>query len=71
MKAQRTHPLRLWLLANERDISRILKRDLESSSLERRFSVDVFSDGESALSAFAHRQDDYYDLVLTDIRMSK
>jgi len=56
---------------DEKDILRILKRDLESNNLESRFNVEAFSDSESALHAFASRPEDYYDLVLTDIRMSK
>lgn len=56
---------------DEKDILRILKRDLESSNFENRFNVEVFSTSESALNAFASHPDDYYDLVLTDIRMSK
>ncbi len=59
------------VIDDERDILRILKRDLESSSLDTKFSVDAYSDSESALKAFANRGNDYYDLVLTDIRMSK
>jgi CheY-like chemotaxis protein len=56
---------------DEKDILRILKRDLESSNFENRFNVEVFSNSESALNAFASHPDGYYDLVLTDIRMSK
>ncbi len=56
---------------DEKDILRILKRDLESNNLENRFNVEAFSDSESALHVFASRPEDYYDLVLTDIRMSK
>jgi len=71
MKVQGNYTPKIMVIDDERDILRILKRDLECSSLESRFSVDAFSDSESALNAFANRQDDYYDLVLTDIRMSK
>jgi CheY-like chemotaxis protein len=56
---------------DEKDILRILKRDLESNNLENGFNVEAFSDSESALRAFASHPQDYYDLVLTDIRMSK
>jgi CheY-like chemotaxis protein len=62
---------RIMVVDDEKDILRILKRDLESSDFENRFNVDVFSTSESALNAFASHPDDYYDLVLTDIRMSK
>ena len=62
---------RIMVVDDEKDILRILKRDLESSNFENRFNVEVFSTSESALNAFASHPDDYYDLVLTDIRMSK
>ena len=66
------HPSpRIMVVDDEKDILRILKRDLESSDFENRFNVDVFSTSESALNAFASHPQDYYDLVLTDIRMSK
>lgn len=62
---------RIMVVDDEKDILRILKRDLESNNLENRFNVEAFSDSESALHAFASHPEDYYDLVLTDIRMSK
>jgi CheY-like chemotaxis protein len=68
---QKNRTPKIMVIDDERDILRILKRDLESNSLDTKFSVDAYSDSESALKAFANRRDDYYDLVLTDIRMSK
>jgi CheY-like chemotaxis protein len=62
---------RIMIVDDERDILRILKRDLESNNLKKKFNVEVFSNSESALQAFASHPDGYYDLVLTDIRMSK
>jgi DNA-binding NtrC family response regulator len=53
---------------DERDILSILKRGLESKN---RFQVDTFMDAESALESLKENSDDYYDLVLTDIRMPK
>lgn len=53
---------------DERDILSILKRGLESKN---RFKVDTFIDAESALESLKEKSDDYYDLVLTDIRMPK
>lgn len=53
---------------DERDILSILKRGLESKN---RFKVDTFMDAESALESLKENSDDYYDLVLTDIRMPK
>jgi CheY-like chemotaxis protein len=68
----RTNPdPRIMIVDDEKDILRILKRDLESNNLKKKFNVEVFSNSESALQAFASRPDGYYDLVLTDIRMSK
>ena len=62
---------RIMIVDDEKDILRILKRDLESNNLKKRFNVEVFSNSESALQAFTVHPDGYYDLVLTDIRMSK
>ena len=53
---------------DERDILSIIKRGLESKN---RFQVEIFIDAESALESLKENPDDYYDLVLTDIRMPK
>ena len=53
---------------DERDILSILKRGLESKN---RFQVETFIDAESALESLKDNSDEYYDLVLTDIRMPK
>ena len=53
---------------DERDILSIIKRGLESKN---RFQVETFIDAESALESLKENPDDYYDLVLTDIRMPK
>jgi YesN/AraC family two-component response regulator len=53
---------------DERDILSIIKRGLE---LKNRFHVDTFIDAENALESLKKKPDDYYDLVLTDIRMPK
>jgi CheY-like chemotaxis protein len=70
-KDQKSLDPRIMIVDDEKDILRILKRDLESNKLEKKFNVEVFSDSESALQAFTGHPDDYYDLVITDIRMSK
>lgn len=70
-KDQRNVDPRIMIVDDEKDILRILKRDLESNNLEKKFNVEVYSNSESALQAFAGHPDGYYDLVLTDIRMSK
>lgn len=62
---------RIMIVDDEKDILRILKRDLESNNLGIRFNVEAFTDSEAALRAFAAHPDGYYDLVLTDIRMSR
>jgi DNA-binding NtrC family response regulator len=61
-------PPRVMVVDDERDILSILKRGLESKN---RFKVDTFIDAESALESLKEKSDDYYDLVLTDIRMPK
>ena len=53
---------------DERDILSIVKRGLESKN---RFKVETFIDAESALESLKENSDNYYDLVLTDIRMPK
>jgi DNA-binding response OmpR family regulator len=53
---------------DEKDILSIVKRGLESKN---RFQVEIFIDAESALASLKENSNDYYDLVLTDIRMPK
>ena len=53
---------------DERDILSIVKRGLESKN---RFKVETFIDAESALESLKEKSVEYYDLVLTDIRMPK
>ena len=53
---------------DERDILSIVKRGLESKN---RFQVETFIDAESALESLKDNSDEYFDLVLTDIRMPK
>ena len=59
---------RIMVVDDERDILSIIKRGLE---LKNRFRVDTFMDAESALESLKKKPNDYYDLVLTDIRMPK
>jgi YesN/AraC family two-component response regulator len=60
---------------DEKDILRVIKRDLESgrnnNNYETNFLVDAFSNSELALDAIEHHPANYYNLVLTDIRMPK
>jgi DNA-binding response OmpR family regulator len=53
---------------DEKDILSTVKRGLESNNA---FTVETFSSGESALQAFESHPENYYDLVITDIRMPK
>lgn len=59
---------RIMVVDDERDILSIIKRGLE---LKNRFQVDTFIDAENALESLKKKPNDYYDLVLTDIRMPK
>ena len=59
---------RIMVVDDERDILSIVKRGLESKN---RFQVEIFIDAESALASLKENSNDYYDLVLTDIRMPK
>lgn len=61
-------PPRVMVVDDERDILSIVKRGLESKN---RFQVETFIDAESALESLKDNSDEYYDLVLTDIRMPK
>jgi YesN/AraC family two-component response regulator len=63
------NPIKVMVVDDERDILRIIKRDLEENN--NTFTVDIFSSSEQALQAFEGHPKDYYDLILTDIRMPK
>jgi CheY-like chemotaxis protein len=56
------------IVDDEKDILSILKSGLETRG---KFVVETFNGSETALQAFASHAPDYYDLVLTDIRMPK
>jgi two-component system response regulator ChvI len=64
-----TDPIKLMVVDDEKDILRIIKRDLEADN--NSFRVDTFHSSELALQAFDSHPKDYYDLILTDIRMPK
>ena len=63
-------PIKLMVVDDEKDILRIIKRDLEANN-NNTFRVDTFHSSELALQAFDSHPKDYYDLILTDIRMPK
>ena len=53
---------------DEKDILRIIKRDLE---ITNEFQVETFSSGNEALNSFKNHEPDYYDIIITDIRMPR
>ena len=59
---------RIMVVDDEKDILRIIKRDLEGTN---EFQVETFSSGIEALSAFKTHDLGYYDAIITDIRMPK
>jgi YesN/AraC family two-component response regulator len=63
-------PIKLMVVDDEKDILRIIKRDLEANN-NNTFKVDTFYSSELAIQAFDSHPKDYYDLILTDIRMPK
>src|ERR671918_2886926 len=56
---------RIMVVDDEKDILRIIKRDLDA------FMVETFTNGWNALEALDSHPRGYYDLVLTDIRMPR
>jgi CheY-like chemotaxis protein len=59
---------RVMVVDDEKDILRIIKRDLE---ITNEFQVETFTSGVEALSTFKHHDLGYYDVIITDIRMPK
>ena len=65
---------RIMLVENEKDILRVIKRGLESyesNDSTNKFKVDAYQDSELALQSIQNHPDNYYDLVLTDLKMPK
>ena len=65
---------RIMFVDNEKDILRVIKRGLESyegNDNTNKFKVDAYQDSELALQSFQNHPDNYYDLVLTDLKMPK
>ena len=63
-----TSPPRIMIVDDESDILSVIKRGLESKN---DFMVDTFSKADDAIENFQNRPPNYYDLVITDIRMPK
>ena len=57
---------RIMIVDDEADILSVIKRGLEA---KKEFEVDVFSRGEDALREIESHPQNYYDLIITDIRM--
>ena len=65
---------RKMFVDNKKDILRVIKRGLESyesNDITNKFKVDAYQDSELALQSFQNHPDNYYDLVLTDLKMPK
>lgn len=60
--------IKVMVVDDEKDILRIIKRDLE---LTKEFQVEVFLNGNDALQSFKNHDKDYYDVIITDIRMPR
>ena len=61
-------PSRIMIVDDESDILSVIKRGLESKN---DFMVDTFSKADDAIENFQNHPPNYYDLVITDIRMPK
>ena len=61
-------PPRIMIVDDESDILSVIKRGLESKN---DFVVDTFSKADDAIENFQDHPPNYYDLVITDIRMPK
>ena len=61
-------PPRIMIVDDESDILSVIKRGLESKN---DFMVDTFSKADDAIENFQIHPPNYYDLVITDIRMPK
>jgi DNA-binding response OmpR family regulator len=65
-RKNRNRSPRIMIVDDEPDILSVIKRGLEA---KKEFEVDIFSSGEAALKNFETRSENYYDLIITDIRM--
>ena len=59
---------RIMVVDDEKDILRIIKRDLETTN---EFQVEIFSTGNDAITSFKNHEPGYYDIIITDIRMPR
>jgi DNA-binding response OmpR family regulator len=67
MAQSRNSTPRIMVVDDTEDILTAIRYGLE----EKNFKVDTFNSAESAIETFERHPPDYYDLVLTDIRLPK
>ena len=67
MAQSRNSTPRIMVVDDTEDILIAIRYGLE----EKKFKVETFNSAESALEAFERHPHDYYNLVLTDIRLPK
>ena len=65
-RKNRNRTPRIMIVDDEVDILSVIKRGLEA---KKELEVVVFSSAEAALKNFEGHPQNYYDLVITDIRM--
>ena len=67
MAQSRNSTPRIMVVDDTEDILTAIRYGLE----EKNFKVDTFNSAESSLEAFERHPTDYYEIVLTDIRLPK
>ena len=65
-RKNRNRTPRIMIVDDEADILSVIKRGLEA---KKELEVEVFSSAEAALKDFEVHPQNYYDLIITDIRM--
>lgn len=65
-RKNRNRTPRIMIVDDEVDILSVIKRGLEA---KKELDVEVFSSAEAALKSFEAHSQNYYDLIITDIRM--
>lgn len=65
-RKNRNRTPRIMIVDDEADILSVIKRGLEA---KKELEVEVFSSAEAALKSFEAHSQNYYDLIITDIRM--
>jgi CheY-like chemotaxis protein len=65
-RKNRNRTPRIMIVDDEADILSVIKRGLEA---KKELEVEIFSSAEAALKYFEAHPQNYYDLIITDIRM--